>query len=256
MNQNINLKSSEGFNLSANILLPNSKEKVPFVILCHGFTSSKKCSVIKILRESLLNLGIGSLAFDFLGHGESGGQISDFTAGKCVTDLKIIFDYIKPYEEIDFDRVGFFGRSLGGNIVLRYVVNNKKIKCVALNAPVSDLPDQLKNIPDETLKKWKNEVYASGFFGRNSINVCYDFYDDLVSNDIYEISKNIQCDVLIVHGDADETVSIVQSKKLKDSIGSKVILEIVGGADHRFELPLEFEKSISVTIKFFKDKLL
>src|SRR5574344_362483 len=68
-------------NLSAVIETPDIKtgQKIPMVIICHGFCGNKNEPLHKALSDSLLSKGIASIRFDFNGHGESDGDFQEMT---------------------------------------------------------------------------------------------------------------------------------------------------------------------------------
>lgn len=141
--EKLNVQGSKG-NLSAILVTPdNLKEgqKCPMAILCHGFGGNKdeQQGMFKAIADSLLVEGIGSIRFDFNGHGESEGKFSEMTVPNEVEDAKCIYNYITslPY----CGKVSIAGHSQGGVVASMVAgqLGTSKIDRVVLLAPAATL---------------------------------------------------------------------------------------------------------------------
>jgi pimeloyl-ACP methyl ester carboxylesterase len=84
------------------------------IVLAHGFTLSwQRPAVWRIATR--LNRMAGVLAFDFRGHGSSGGLST--MGDKEINDLDVVVAYAR---ELGYQRVAAVGFSMGASIVLRY----------------------------------------------------------------------------------------------------------------------------------------
>jgi pimeloyl-ACP methyl ester carboxylesterase len=84
------------------------------IVLAHGFTLSwQRPAVWQIATR--LNRMAGVLAFDFRGHGRSGGLST--MGDKEINDLDVVIRYAR---ELGYPRVAAVGFSMGASIVLRY----------------------------------------------------------------------------------------------------------------------------------------
>jgi pimeloyl-ACP methyl ester carboxylesterase len=84
------------------------------IVLAHGFTLSwQRPAVWQIATR--LNRMAGVLAFDFRGHGRSGGLST--MGDKEISDLDVVIRYAR---ELGYQRVAAVGFSMGASIVLRY----------------------------------------------------------------------------------------------------------------------------------------
>ncbi len=84
------------------------------IVLAHGFTLSwQRPAVWQIATR--LNRMAGVLAFDFRGHGRSGGLST--MGDKEISDLDVVVGYAR---ELGYQRVAAVGFSMGASIVLRY----------------------------------------------------------------------------------------------------------------------------------------
>jgi len=84
------------------------------VIYCHGLLSSKNYWMVPCFVE-LLAERFDALAFDFRGHGESGGECT--VADREVLDIKAVVEESRAW---GYDRVLLVGASMGGAAAIRY----------------------------------------------------------------------------------------------------------------------------------------
>lgn len=113
MNMKVTFKNSRGFTLVANIMGLREGESLPAVIIAHGLQSSKESPRNLPIAEELNKNRIACLLFDFMVHGESGGNFKDISIEQFVQDLDASIDYLQSLEGIDAFRIGLFGSSMG-----------------------------------------------------------------------------------------------------------------------------------------------
>lgn len=227
-------KNSKGLILSA--IFEGPDKKVPVVVLCHGYTSSKDRFTTKKLAQKLLAKGLSVYRFDFTGHGESQGTIDDITPARGIDDLK---SAIRDLGKKDF---GLYGSSFGGYVSIYYASENP-VKALALRAPVSSYISVL------AANLWKDVKSSKSSFKR-----LITYFLELDSFNLYSRAKNIKAPTLIVHGEKDSTVPLSQSKKLFNSLKCEKRLEILKGTDHNFK-EKELERLTNLVAEFFKNIL-
>jgi dienelactone hydrolase len=157
------LTSADGFALKGTLTLPAAKPraKVPVVILAHEFHSDR--AGWAPLTEKLLARGIGVLALDLRGHGESamkdGTEVRvspDFAASaKAVgfdhipADLAQAAAWLRKQPGVDGRRLGLAGSSVGAFAVLLAAPEVKPVAVLSLSPAGSsafgtDARDRLK----------------------------------------------------------------------------------------------------------------
>lgn len=141
--EKVSVQGSKG-QLSAIVVTPDNLkegERCPMAILCHGFGGNKDehQGMMKAIADSLLVEGIGSIRFDFNGHGESEGKFSEMTVPNEIEDAKCIYRYITalPY----CGKVSIVGHSQGGVVssMVAGELGADKIDRVVLLAPAAVL---------------------------------------------------------------------------------------------------------------------
>ncbi|MEU4700013.1 alpha/beta hydrolase [Nonomuraea dietziae] len=91
----------------------NLAEKVPCVVLCHGFSGTM--DRLYPHAERFAAAGLAALVFDYRNFGESGGQPRQFVdVSGQQDDLRGAIGFARSAQEIDADRILLWGNSLGG----------------------------------------------------------------------------------------------------------------------------------------------
>jgi len=135
IHQNNSLSTPDGIELNLNCW--KKEHAIADVIFCHGFMehSGRYHDLAQYLSEHNINL----YGFDARHHGKSSGEprayVSDFS--KLIQDFKQVFEY---YRQDSNRPVFLFGHSLGGLVVVSFLLEYKKvqndIKGVLLSAPL------------------------------------------------------------------------------------------------------------------------
>ena len=113
MTSQIQIRGDMG-KLSAILQMPENEtdKKYPIVIIMHGLMLKKEFHLLESLADNLLSLNIGSIRFDFNGHGESEGDFINMTIPNEIDDARNIYNYICDLKNIG--DVSFLGHSQGG----------------------------------------------------------------------------------------------------------------------------------------------
>jgi fermentation-respiration switch protein FrsA (DUF1100 family) len=130
------------------LLLPSSRPTSPAVLLLHGFSSSKE-RMVQSVGRALQQRGVASLALDLPFHGERDGAgappyrnpIALVTAWRsAVREARAAIEWLGGQPEIDGDRLGVLGYSLGGFLALMMAAEEQAVRVITL-AAAGDLPD-------------------------------------------------------------------------------------------------------------------
>lgn len=130
--------NNAGEKIFAVIHRPLTKSKVPGIVICSGFAGNK-CGKYRLyvrLSQELAKRGIAVIRFDYRGVGDSEGDFQDITLEGKVSDTLVCLDFLQNDPQINPERIGLMGRSLGGVIAILTARRYGKIKSLALWAPV------------------------------------------------------------------------------------------------------------------------
>lgn len=193
---------------------------------------------------------------DYRGHGNSEGEArGGYGSNDYTIDILNAVASIKRLEEVDENRIGMWGHSMGGHITLRNMVVNKDIKAGVIWAGVvASYPDLLSSwrrgngTPRPTptgRRSWRNELTTQ--YGNPETNA--EFWNSISANSyLSEISGPLQ----VHHGTNDSSVPVEFSEKLKtqmDEVSKESELYIYQGDDHN--LSQNFSLAMRRSIEFF-----
>ncbi len=153
---------SEGTRLAADIYRPEvapATGSSPAIVLCHGWGGTKDEPALKRHAETFARAGFVSLALDYRGWGESDGKViakSDIPheRGEVTATVQVIRELVDPFDEfwdvrraldylegepgVDAGRIGLWGSSLGGGLVVAVAAADTRVRCVVSQVAAQD----------------------------------------------------------------------------------------------------------------------
>ncbi len=199
----------------------------PTVILLHGMGDRKTVDYIEAGNQYLINAGYAVLRLDISNHGDRKKYDYDFdlTEGyrywtrdiitQTVFDLRRAVDFIYTREELDHDRIGFFGISLGGIIGTIFCSVEERIE-----VPVIVLAGGNLNL----------------MFGRDAFSGDTKDYLSIIDPVNY-VAKISPRPLLMINAENDDVVPPITSKLLYKA--AKKPKEIIWHPSKHHDLPIE-----------------
>lgn len=131
----VTVTSADGFKL-VGWYIPTENGAV--VIAQHGYKSNRG----EMLNEAELlhRHGYGVLVTSVRAHDGSDGTLITFGYNE-MKDLEAWYQYLLQQPQVNPERIGELGNSMGGSLVIQYAAQNPKIKAVVANSPFSSLND-------------------------------------------------------------------------------------------------------------------
>jgi fermentation-respiration switch protein FrsA (DUF1100 family) len=224
------------------------KERFPCVICSHGYRSNKESrKYLQIGREFSLS-AIAVLRFDHRGAlaGESEGNFEDTTLTGRIKDNYAAMDFLKTILEIDSNRIGLLGSSLGGMDTM--VIKNQSVKARVVMATPFCFPE-----PSEEML---NSFIQKGYYQfPDGSKMRKDFYEDVKKYNLKEELSQMNLPTLIIHGDLDEQVPLHHAKDLFEAAKEPKELRIIKGADHTFSNPDKLNEVLTLSLDWFRKYL-
>jgi len=227
---------NEGQKLYGMLHLPEGVEGVPAVALFHGFTGTKiepHRIFVKMARRLMFH-GIAALRFDFRGSGESEGDFVDMTVEGEISDALRALDFLQAQPEIDSDRLGVLGLSLGGLVAACVAGRDARVKSLALWAPLG-LVEEVSFMGEEDQQSAQQQLAERGFidWGGNCLGA--DFIEGFPKvNPLKEVAC-YRGSALIIHGTRDQVLSLQNALAYQLAIPGQAELHLVRGANHTFD---------------------
>jgi pimeloyl-ACP methyl ester carboxylesterase len=256
--ERVEYMTPDGFRLAGLVTVPDPSTLRGWAVMTHGILESKDeyggfyVDIAAILAER----GIGSLRFDFRGHGESSGSTMDISIVGDVIDLKSSVKQLPL--EID-EPVALVGTSFGaGPSILAASGLGRRLSCIALIAPVLDYertflhpstPWAMESFTVEALRSLDERGYLLlGGDQRLSPRLIEEFR--LLRP--YEVLSHMSEPCLIIHGDKDSMVPYDTSAEASRG-RANISLQTLKGADHGFTDSEDDTDTSAVSLRNRKD---
>ena len=247
---NMRITGASGRPILMDLFYNKTIESAPLIIFCHGYKGFKDWGAWTLLAKTFANSGFAFLKFNFSHNGGSSVQPIDFpnleafghnNYSKELGDLDRVIDWVQTtyakHPHFRVSNITLLGHSRGGGIVVLKASQDLRIKKVVSLAGVSDFKSRFP-VGDE-LENWKTTGVRFVVNGRTKQQMphYYQFYRDFIANEsrlsIEIAAKALSVPYLIVHGDADTTVSINEALKLQQWQPRSKLL-VLNDANHVF----------------------
>jgi pimeloyl-ACP methyl ester carboxylesterase len=196
------------------------------VIFCHGFKGFWDWGGFPELLDSLAAAGIAAVGFSFSGSGVSRGDLvdeperfADNTPSRQVDDLATVVKALRagrlPPRGRDPGPIGIIGHSLGGGVAILYGA-------------------------EDAVAEWRRQgwILVRNLRTGQDLHLSTAYLDDIDANgerlDILAAAARSAGPLLIVHGDADESVPFSEGEAIAAAAGRRATLLRIPNAGHTF----------------------
>jgi 2,6-dihydroxypseudooxynicotine hydrolase len=191
--------------LAGNLRRPAAVERAPLVVLIPGLDSTKE--EFFHWEEVFLARGMATLSMDGPGQGESGFEL-DIRADYEVA-VAAMLDALGDREDIDHDRVGAAGVSMGGYYAPRAAAFEPRIRAVAGISGPYDMAANWDNLPSLTRETLQHHTGASS---------PEDARERAAQLNLGGVAERIDVPALIVTGRLDRLIPWQDTKRIADEI--------------------------------------
>jgi uncharacterized protein len=212
--------------LAAVLHVPDTDRPVPCVVACHGLSASKESDKYLRLGEVLTGAGLALVRFDFRGCGESSGVEEDTTIASRIEDVEAVLAALATHPRLA-PRRGLLGSSLGGFVALHAAARRPGVPVVTWNAPAS-----LTELANDDLEEGRGLGVAFALE---------------YSTGRYALAPRGVGRHLIVHGEADDVVSLEHAAALHEAAAEPCEIIVIAGGDHRLSDPQHRAQALDVS---------
>ena len=230
-----------GISLSAVLETPGSGERLPLVILLHGFSSAKNRIHTLQAAAAMREAGFATLRVDLYGHGESEGEFGKHTLYKWVSNTLAVMDHMRG---LGYEDIILSGHSQGGlTAALAGGMAPDRVLALVLRAPAFMIP------------RCAREGNLLGYaFDPDRIPDEIPLYDGLVLDGNYlRTAQTVRAEdavdrfkgpVLILQGEADDVVPPADVERTAARYADCELVLIKGETHHFDKHPDEMTERI------------
>ena len=155
MRQNI-MFLSQGLHCSGWLYIPDNlapDEKVPAIVMAHGYSAVKEMGLSKY-AERFVNAGFVTLVFDYRYFGDSMGEPrGQLFPLEQQEDYRNAITWLSDHPHVDPQRIGIWGTSFSGGLVLYVGIFDKRVKAIVAQVPSTSNWETRRRINKEKFDK-------------------------------------------------------------------------------------------------------
>jgi 2,6-dihydroxypseudooxynicotine hydrolase len=209
----------EGKILAGILRKPVGVTKPPVVVMAVGLDSTKEET--DAYETPFLARGLATLVFEGPGQGEA--QYDMPIRGDYEVPVKAVIDYVETRNDLDTQRIGMWGVSLGGYYAPRATAFEKRIKaCIALGGPF-DFGAAFDKLPDLTRETFRI---------RSHCKTVEEARKNALTLSLVGIAQNITCPIFIVNGRLDRVIPAADAERLAREVKGPVVLMMIEDGNH------------------------
>lgn len=130
--------TSDGLSLAGWLYVPEGDRPAPAVVMANAMSAVKEIHLSNY-AERFVGAGFAVLVFDYRNFGESEGEPRcQLFPHEQVEDLRNAVTWLRRQPEVDPDRIGAWGVSLGGGHVIGLAAFDRRIRAVVAVAPATN----------------------------------------------------------------------------------------------------------------------
>jgi len=196
---------------------PVSAVRPPIMIMVCGLDSAKEETAA--YEEPFLARGIATLVFDGPGQGEA--EYDFPIRGNFETAVRAVCDFIETRDDVDAQRIGLWGVSLGGYYAPRAAAFETRVKaCIALSGPF-DFAALWDKLPELTREAFRVRSHAATLADARHV---------ASTLSLTGVAGQIRCPLFIVAGGQDPLVPLADAERLaREAQGPVDLLRIEDG---------------------------
>jgi fermentation-respiration switch protein FrsA (DUF1100 family) len=205
----------------------------PCVVSCNGLDSMKEQIYGAGNPEANRVRGVATLVVDQPGTGEALRNLGHVGRYDAEAWGSAAYDYLLTRDDVDHDRIGMFGLSLGGYYAPRVASMDTRYKlCCVMGANHNWGEMQVRRLKREgdnpVPHYWDHVMWV---FGKDTMD---DFMDWAPNMDLTPEIANMECPCFIMHGSRDRQIPVEYAEQSRDqAVNAKV--------DYFITMPEHFE---------------
>ena len=267
------LMSSRGVEVPVTLVTPAGGGASPLVVMAHGHGGSREeGGGFPMVAEALAQRGIATIRMDFPGCGDSTEPFTENNLGNMLADLQAAREFAISQIDVDVERIGLLGYSMGGRLVTLLAAMDPGYKVMATWAPAVDNGSAREKTEFEMLggpdmyadmRRRAEETGMAEYTTRwgAPLQLGPRWFIDLEESMPLDALATFEGPLLVLYGDADDVVppATAEAAIAAASSSREVVRHVVATAEHglgfytrRPEIAAEV---VETTASFFATRL-
>lgn len=197
----------------------NVRGRAPVVLMTMGLDNAKE--ELMTFEPTFLSRGMATLAVDGPGQGEAEYELPIRHDYENVVGP--VIDWVTRRDDLDADRIGVWGISLGGYYGPRTVAFEKRIKACISNCGPYDWGALWERLPDLTRNAFRVRSHsASNEQARERARLLT----------LHGIASRIECPLFVVAGGLDKLCPPADARRLANEASGPVTLLVIEDGNH------------------------
>lgn len=241
------LENDRGSYIYGELVMPKTDESCPLVFIAHGFKGTRNSGGAEELSERLASAGIAAVRIDFNGYTEpslKSERTNRYTLSDMQSDAVKTINYVMENYDIDGNRLGMYGRSMGGRVAMMLAnesVGGFDFKAMTLIAPAGNSDAMIYYMGgDEKWEEMKDTALAEGYCEKQGLELTYDWFTDFEEYDPSKTGDKFgEKPVLLYYNTLDTVVRPVTSLECAAGYSNIETIEVTTEDGHGYEMGYE-----------------
>lgn len=209
----------EGTSLYGNLRRPADVVRPPLVVMCMGLDSAKE--EMGAYEDLFLARGLATFAFDGPGQGEAEYELP--IRGDYEVPVAAVIDHLTSRGDLDTERLGLWGVSLGGYYAARAAAHEPRVKaCISLSGPY-DWAEAWDGLPDLTRDAFRVRSHV------DTLDAAAEHGRTLT---LRGAASSIRCPLFVVAGKLDRIVPFEAAERLAAEAAGPTELLMIEDGNH------------------------
>ncbi len=211
----------------------------PTLLWLGGFLSDMTGSKVARLSHTAKLRGWDFLAFDYFGHGETGGDWSQARVGTWVDNVLAVADHLTE------GPIAAVGSSMGGHMLCELIrARPGKVRAAGFIAPAPDFVTTLMRpglSPEERRQLEVSGMHMLKGYDR-PIGLSQAFFDEAATHTVLDAPIAFDGPVRILHGMQDDVVPWQHGVRLIETLtADDARIDLIKDGDHRLSRPQDLD---------------
>ena len=264
--------ASRGIDIPGTLVLPTVKPKngYPLVVMAHGHGGSRQeGGGYKLMAAAFADRGIASIRVDFPGCGDSDEAFTQNNLTNMLADLQAAAAYAIAHADIDEDRLGLLGYSMGGRVVALFADAQPQYRVMAMWTPAVQ-PGAAREAVEfggddayRTMRQLAQTTGVAEYTTRwgQTLQLGPQWFVDMETRRPLGAIARFSGSLLVLYGDRDPVVvpAVSEAAIAAATSSTDVVKHVVADADHALGFydnrPPIAQEVVTTTADFFTERL-